>query len=98
MATKEELEQQLKVARNDIETLAAMAGQTAREQLSSGAETAQNELMKLSDDTRALFDSARAEGAKLRGATEDQIRANPLATVGIAFVAGIVVSSLLGRR
>ncbi len=98
MATKEELEQQLAVARKDIETLAAMAGNTARQQLEAGVESAQTYVNDLSEEARQVFDQARAEGARLRKATENQIHANPFASVGIAFVVGVVLAGLLGRR
>ena len=48
MATKEELEQQLEVARRDIETLATMAGGTVREQVQSGVDRAGTEIEHLS--------------------------------------------------
>ena len=54
MATKEELEQQLEVARRDIETLATMAGGTVREQVQSGVDRAGTEIEHLSAEARAL--------------------------------------------
>lgn len=98
MATKEELEAQLEIARKDIQTLASMAGGTVREQLHGGMEQAQGKVGELSEEARAVYDSARAEGARLRRVTEDHIRDNPLGTVGIAFVIGMVVAGLLGRK
>lgn len=98
MATKEELEQQLEVARKDIEALASMAGGTVRDQLRNGVDQAQAQVGELSDEARALYDGARAEGARLRHMTEEQVRANPLATIGLAFAAGVVLSGLFGRR
>lgn len=98
MATKEELEQQLEIARNDIQTLAKMAGGTVREQLQSGVDHAQGKAGELSEEARAVYDSARAEGARLRRVTEEHIRDNPLGTMGIAFVAGMVLAGILGRR
>ena len=98
MATKEELEQQLHTARKDIETLTAMAGQTAREQVHNGADKAQAHMAQLSDETRALFDKAQKQGVQLRQATEDGVRNHPLATIGVAFAAGLVFANVVGRR
>ena len=98
MATKEELEQQLEVARRDIETLATMAGGTVREQGQSGVDRAGTEIEHLSAEARALYDQARNEGARMRQMTEEHIRSNPLATVGLAFAAGVILSGLLGRK
>ncbi|MCJ7871365.1 hypothetical protein Q4577_15855 [Marinovum sp. 2_MG-2023] len=98
MATKEELEEQLRIARKDIEALAGMASDTARDQVANGADLAKAQLEHLSDETRALYDNARSQGAQLRSATEDHIRANPLATVGMSFAAGFVLAGLLGRK
>ena len=72
MSTKEELEEQLKVARKDIEALAVMAGDTAREQVQNGADHARAQVAQLSEEARVLYDSARNEGAKLRTATEER--------------------------
>lgn len=98
MATKEELEQQLEVARRDIETLATMAGGTVREQLQSGVARAGTEIEELSTEARALYDQARNEGVRMRRMTEEHIRSNPLATVGLAFAAGVLLSGLFGRK
>ncbi len=97
MATKEELEEQLERARADIETLARMAGQTAQQKAQSAVRGAEQVMDHLSDDARALYESALQEGAKLRQASEDTIKSNPLASIGIAFVAGMLLSGLMRR-
>lgn len=98
MATREELETQLQTARKDIEALAVLAGQTARDQARNGADTANAQVSQLSDEARAMFDAARNEGTRLRAATEDRIRSNPIGTMGIAFAAGLILANVLGRR
>jgi ElaB/YqjD/DUF883 family membrane-anchored ribosome-binding protein len=98
MATKEELEEQLQTARNDIATLTAMAGETAREQARNGVDHARASVDGLSSETRALYDSARSEGARLRQQTEHQVQDHPFAATGLAFAAGVVVAGLMARR
>jgi ElaB/YqjD/DUF883 family membrane-anchored ribosome-binding protein len=97
MASTKELEDELAKARKDIQALAAMAADKAKTRgngLASGVETL---LQALSEDARASFEAAKAEGAALRGTAEDQIRANPLAATAIAFGVGILFASLMRR-
>lgn len=96
--SNKELEAQLAQARKDIETLAAMAGDRAKTMARETAETAGDHLSALSDEARAVYDRAAAEGRHMREQTEEQIRANPLAATGIAFLAGAFLAMILGRR
>lgn len=98
MATKEELEEQLEIARNDIAALAAMAGETARQKATNGVDYAREGMEGLSQETRELYERARREGAQLRRTAEHQVEQHPIATIGLAFAAGIAVAGLLGRR
>jgi ElaB/YqjD/DUF883 family membrane-anchored ribosome-binding protein len=98
MATKEELEEQLQTARNDIATLTAMAGETAREKARNGVDHVRHKADGLSAETRALYDNARAGGAQLRQQTERQVQEHPLAATGLAFAAGVLVAGVMARR
>ena len=98
MAKIEELEAQLKLAKKDIETLAAMAGTTAKEAAVEATETASAHLESLSDDARQVYIEATNEGRKASLAAQEQIKANPLAATGIAFVLGMVVAAIFNRR
>lgn len=96
--TTKDLEAQLEQARKDIETLALMAGDRARDVAKEKISDASAHLSALSDEARAAYEHAAAEGRKMREQTEEKIRANPLAATGIAFLAGVVLAGLLGRR
>lgn len=98
MTKQQELEDQLALARKDIETLAKLAGDRAREIGHDRVAQAQAGLESLSDEARAAYDSAVRQGQRARAATEDQIRAHPLAATGMAFAAGFVLAGLLGRK
>lgn len=98
MAKIEELEAQLKLAKKDIEKLASMAGATAKEAAADAAGTASAHLEGLSDDARQVYLDAIEEGRKAGQAAQEQIKANPLAATGIAFVLGMIVAALLNRR
>lgn len=98
MAKQKDLEEQLALARKDIETLAQMAGERAREVGHERIAQAQNGLEHLSEDARSAYNGAVQQGKQARGAAEDQIRANPLAATGLAFAAGFVLAGLLGRK
>ena len=98
MASKEELEEQLQTARQDIATLTAMAGETARDQVRNGADQARAQVDGLSAETRALYDSARGEGARLRRNTAEQVQSHPLASTGLDFAAGVLVAGLMASR
>ncbi len=98
MAKIEELEAQLKLAKKDIEVLAAMAGTTAKEAATEAVGSASAQLESLSEDARQIYLDAINEGRKASQAAQDQIKANPLAATGIAFALGMVVAALLNRR
>lgn len=98
MATKEELEEQLEVARRDIAALASMAGETAREKAQNGVDHAWQGIDGLSRESRELYERARREGVQLRQTAERQVEQHPIATIGLAFIAGIAAAGLLGRR
>lgn len=98
MSKQQELEEQLALARKDIETLAKLAGERAREIGSARVSEAQSGLEHLSAEARAAYDSAMAQGQQMRASTEDQIRAHPLAATGLAFAAGMILAGLLNRR
>lgn len=99
MATSnKDLEAQLQQARKDIETLAAMAGDRARDYAREKMSGAEEQLSALSDEARAIYEQAAEQGRYMRAQTEERIKSNPLAATGIAFLAGIVLANLLGRR
>lgn len=98
MAKIEELEAQLKLARKDIETLAAMAGSTVKEAAADAAGSASAQIESLSEDARQVYLEAIKEGQKASQAAQDQIKANPLAATGIAFLLGMVVAAFINRR
>lgn len=98
MTKQQELEDQLALARKDIETLAKLAGDRAREIGQDRVAQVQSGLDQLSDEARAAYDSAVQQGQRARTATEDQIRAHPLAATGMAFAVGFVLAGLLGRK
>lgn len=98
MATKEELEEQLEIARRDIAALAMMAGETARQKAQDGVDHARQGMDGLSKETQELYDRARREGVQFRQTAERQLEQHPIATLGLAFAAGIVAAGLLGRR
>ena len=98
MSKQQELEEQLALARKDIETLAKLAGERAREYGQERVAQAQTGLEHLSDEARAAYDNALAQGQRARATTEEQIRAHPLAATGLAFAAGMILAGLLNRK
>lgn len=98
MSTNKELEDQLAALRKDVEVLASLAGQRAQDIARDKMDSARDQMESLSSEARAAYDRAADEGRRLRENTEDQIRSNPLAATGLAFLAGAVLASLLGRR
>ncbi len=53
---------------------------------------------QLSGEAQEILDHARDEAKQLQAAAETRIRDNPLAAVGLVFLAGVVLGNLLGRR
>lgn len=53
---------------------------------------------QLSQQAQDLIAKAKEDSKHLHEKAEAQIRDNPLATVGIVFLAGVVLGNLLGRR
>ncbi|MEM6304407.1 MAG: hypothetical protein AAF744_06790 [Pseudomonadota bacterium] len=98
MATAKELEEQLHRAQQDIETLAMMAGSTAREATSDAMNSAANQIEGLSAEAQQVYARALTEGQKARQSAEDHIKANPIAATGIAFLAGLIVAAFFNRR
>lgn len=97
MPTNKELEQQLAAARKDIETLARMAGARARGHVAQAQGRATGYLEELSDEARAVFDNAQAQGAEARALAEERIRENPLMALGLAAGAGFILASLMRK-
>ncbi|MEM1386432.1 MAG: hypothetical protein AAGG54_02400 [Pseudomonadota bacterium] len=98
MTKLDNLEAQLQAARKDVETLAAMAGSSAKEVANDAADMAATHMEALSEDARRLYYDARDEGRKAKQVAEAQIQANPLSATGVAFVLGIALAMLISRR
>lgn len=98
MASTKELEDELAKAKKDIQALAAIAADKAKTRSNGLASGMESLLQGLSEDARASFEAARAEGAVARNMAEDQIRANPLAATAIAFGVGVLFASMMRRH
>lgn len=98
MPSTKELEAELAAARKDIAALTAMASEKTAARTNGLKDGISAYLGDLSDEARAMFETAQAEGAKARAAAEGRIRDNPLAATAMAFAAGAVVTALLARR
>lgn len=96
--TSHDLEAELKSARRDIETLAQIAAERAGQAGSTAAAYADRKAHELSDDARKLYDDAIQGTRTARREAETQIRENPLAATGIAFLLGALFAALMGRR
>lgn len=97
MPTNKELEDQLEVARKDIEALARMAGGRVRDEVSHVRDRGQAQLQELSEEARAIYDRARESGLEARAMAEDRVRENPLLACGLAMGAGFILASLMRR-
>lgn len=97
MPTNKELEDQLKTARQDIETLAKMAGARATDEAGAVAGRVSERIDGLSEESRAMYEAARRQGVALRGRAEDEVREHPLMATGLAVAAGFLLASLLRR-
>jgi ElaB/YqjD/DUF883 family membrane-anchored ribosome-binding protein len=80
------LKDDMKAVRSDLAALAEKAGEVA------GAEA-----KRQAGKAEALAGDAKAAAESYADLLEDKIRTHPLASVGIALVAGMVISSM-GRR
>lgn len=98
MPTARDIEAELRAARQDIETLASLAAERAAEVGSAAAAMADKRLEGLSEEARKLYGDALGGGKRVRQQAEAKIRDNPLAAAGIAFVVGMLVAAVLGRR
>lgn len=98
MPNARDIESELKAARQDIETLASLAADRAAEVGSAAAAMADERLQNLSEEARKLYGDALGSGKRVRQQAEAKIRDNPLAAAGIAFVIGMLVAAVLGRR
>lgn len=97
MPTNKELEEQLEIARKDIETLARMAGGRVRGAAYDAKAQATDYLNTLSEEAKSLVDQARERGEYTREMAEDHVRENPLMAVGLAMGAGFILASLMRR-
>eukprot|EP01013_Petalomonas_cantuscygni_P018740 TRINITY_DN36257_c0_g1_i1.p3 TRINITY_DN36257_c0_g1~~TRINITY_DN36257_c0_g1_i1.p3 ORF type:complete len:103 (-),score=30.02 TRINITY_DN36257_c0_g1_i1:259-567(-) len=97
MPTNKELEQQLAAARKDIETLARMAGTRAKGHVADVQSRAVGYMEDLSDEARAVFDSAQAQGYQARDLAEEKVRENPLMAMGLAVGAGFILAGLMRK-
>jgi uncharacterized protein YjbJ (UPF0337 family) len=80
------LKDDMKAVRGDLAALAEKAG-----------EVANNEAKRQAGKAEALAGDAKAAVESYADLLEDKVRAHPLASVGIALFAGMVISSM-GRR
>jgi len=97
MATVKELEAQLEQAQADIKMLSSLAADRASDRSHGIARALEGTLDQLSDEARAVFDAARAEGAKVQDRAVDEIRKNPVGSVALGFAAGALLTLLLRR-
>ena len=97
MATVKELEAELAEARADIAALASLAADRGADRASGVADALQNIVGDLSDEGRAAFEKARAEGEKLSGRAVDEIRNHPVGAVAVGVAVGALLTMILRR-
>lgn len=97
MASVKELESELAKARSDIAALASLAADRGSDRAGGIADAVQGIMGELSDEGRAAFEQARAEGEKLAGRAVDEIRTHPVSAVAIGVAAGALLTLLLRR-
>jgi len=81
------LKDDMKALREDLSSLAA-----------KGKHAVRDEVKDQKDKVTGLIDGARGTVEDYREGLEDRIRAHPLAAVGIAVVAGMVITSMMRRH
>jgi ElaB/YqjD/DUF883 family membrane-anchored ribosome-binding protein len=84
------LKDDMKAVRSDLSALAEKAGEVASAE-------ARRKAGKAAEKAEAMAGDAATTAEAYRDILEDKVRNHPLASVGIALVAGMVISSL-GRR
>lgn len=87
-------------ARSDYDELKAEFAQLKQDMqkiLGTLGDTAKGRAAHLADDARARVSAARAEGERLANAAGDVVKERPIASVLVAFVAGVVLAKLLDR-
>ncbi len=97
MPTKEELEDQLARTRTDMKLLASMAGERAGEVALQAGDAAKDKAGELSEEAQAMLDEAKGEAKRLAGEAEAAMKANPLATLGVAFGIGMFLGAVMRR-
>ncbi len=97
MATKEELEDQLAQTRSDMKVLASLASERATEVAIDAKDAAKEKVGALSAEAQAMLDEATVEAKRFAKDAEATMKANPLATVGIAFGIGMLLGSVMRR-
>jgi ElaB/YqjD/DUF883 family membrane-anchored ribosome-binding protein len=97
MASVKDLEAELEQARADIAALASLAADRGSERAHGVSDAVQAMLGELSDEGRAAFEKARAEGTKLRGRAVEEVRTHPLSAVALGVAAGAVLALILRR-
>jgi ElaB/YqjD/DUF883 family membrane-anchored ribosome-binding protein len=87
-------------ARSDYDELKAEFAQLKQDMqkiLGTLGDTAKGRAADLAGDARAKVSAARAEGERLATAAGDVVKERPIASVLVAFVAGVVLAKLLDR-
>ncbi|GMG82165.1 hypothetical protein LNKW23_13780 [Paralimibaculum aggregatum] len=97
----EELKAQIEALRKDVEGLAEIARDAASAQGRRGAAAARDRVEELSESAREAYRAARDDlgqrGEAAIDETQEMIRRNPLAAIGIALAAGWLIGKLSSR-
>jgi ElaB/YqjD/DUF883 family membrane-anchored ribosome-binding protein len=98
MATTRGAKLQADDVREDIADAVSGSAEDAREELRSLRARLRANGAQLEDDLREARDRFTEGARTFRGAAEEQVREHPLASFGVAFLAGVVASRLLRRH
>jgi ElaB/YqjD/DUF883 family membrane-anchored ribosome-binding protein len=98
MATTRGAKQQADDIREDIADAVSGSAEDAREELRSLGARRRQTGAPVVDDLRDARDRFTEGARTFRGAAEEQVREHPLASFGVAFLAGVVASRLLRRH
>ena len=92
-----DIEQQLKIIRDDVSKLAKLVTELGEEKLSEKTRTARAEVEGLLNRSRKLADDTTDKARKTVGTVEDYISEKPVQATIIALIVGMLIGSFSRR-